>query len=430
MSALLALALAQLAGGPVPNPAGPIYSSPSLMGTSARFEAFPRSGRGTTGVCSTTAPTGAKGETLTFTRSSNGTCTKTATGGLATTGIANGDLVSLSSNVARVEYDAQGVLGLLVESSRTNSVLRSEQLDNAAWTKYSFGTGSNPTVTADQAVAPDGTTTADRVQFSAVDGASQSGLLQAVGITTGTNAVSVFVRGVSGSGSIQLSVYSTGACVTCNYDTSSWSRCTVAAAIAASGHIRIGNDPAVCGGGARGAQDVYLWGAQFEVGAYATSYIPTTSAAVTRSAENGYFAPAGMATALPVSSPVSAAAFATTPYGTGLAGATIITLVSSIGMCSPQLFLSDEVNAARVRMNGSNTTGAATWTAGGHRVVGYGNSTERGLIFDGTLTTTAGSSVLAGAPAYVEVGITTCAGNYLDGIISRICVDPDASRCR
>ena len=91
----------------------------------AFFEAFPLGGAGTTAACSTTPPTGAKGEALTFARTGNATCTRTATGGLATSGIANGDLVVMSANQPRVEYDSAGTLGLLVESARTNSALRS-----------------------------------------------------------------------------------------------------------------------------------------------------------------------------------------------------------------------------------------------------------------------------------------------------------------
>lgn len=104
-----------LGGNPRPNKASLAF-----------FEAFPANGRGTFGPCSTTPPTGAKGEVLTFTRATNATCTRTVTGARSTTGIANGDLVVLSSNQPRVSYGSDGVLGLLVEGSRTNSCLRSQ----------------------------------------------------------------------------------------------------------------------------------------------------------------------------------------------------------------------------------------------------------------------------------------------------------------
>ena len=387
----------------------------------AFFEAFPASGAGTSGVCSTTAPTGAKGETLTFTRASNGTCTKTASGGLATTDIANGDLVVLSSNVARVEYDSQGYLGLLVESARTNSALRSEEFDNAAWTKYSFGTGSNPTVTANAATAPDGTATADRVQFTAVDGASQSGLLQAVGITTGTNAISVYVKGVSGSGSIQLAVYSAATCVTCNYVSTSWSRCSVAGAITASGHIRIGNDPAVCGGGALGAQDVYLWGAQFEVGAYATSYIPTTSATVTRAVETASFAGVSWPTSASIS--IADSFYGPTPASGSSRAAGEFTAIASL--------LNESGGLWRWYTGGLGQTVALASTTSGVRIYGYHDGSVRGMGFGANTagpTADADANNKFGATYYV--GGVGGGGNPADAIISRICVDPDASRCR
>jgi hypothetical protein len=51
-------------------------------------------------------------------------------------------------------------LGLLVEESRTNLLLRSEEFDDASWVK-----GASTTVTANYAVAPNGTTAADRVEM-------------------------------------------------------------------------------------------------------------------------------------------------------------------------------------------------------------------------------------------------------------------------
>ena len=389
----------------------------------AFFEAFPSSGAGTSGACSTTAPTGSKGEVLTFTRASNGTCTKTASGGLATTGIANGDLVVLSSNQPRVEYDSEGVLGLLVESSRTNSCLRSQEIDNAAWTKYNFGSGSIPTVTANYATAPDGTMTAERVQFSAVNAGDQSGVLQAVGITTGTNAVSVYLKGTSGSGSICLSVYATGAYTTCNFVSTSWSRCTVAGAITSSGTIRIGNDSAVCGGGAMTAQDVLVWGAQFEVGNYATSYIPTTSAAATRSAESPYFT-------VSVPSPTySIAASFETPYSVGSSSARVATLFQDGSHYTDDYFPTRFTAFLFDGATDSKLSSATVTTSG--RVGSYFDGTNLAACVGGSCETVAAAATWT-AWTRVRIGVDGVGGTagHINGLVGRICLDPNPTRCR
>ena len=86
----------------------------------AYFEFAPASGAGMTAACACTTPTGAKGEAMTFTRTGAATCSKQ---GLATTGINDGDLVTCASdNQPRVEPSG-GVLGLRVESAKTNPLL-------------------------------------------------------------------------------------------------------------------------------------------------------------------------------------------------------------------------------------------------------------------------------------------------------------------
>src|SRR5688500_13085954 len=97
------------------------------------------------------ALTGTRGEALTFSRAGSGMCTK-----------GDGTMVLLGNNVPRVQPG-----GLLMEAARTNLMVRSQEFDNAVWTKNATGAGVAPVVTANYAVAPDGTTSAERVQFSA-----------------------------------------------------------------------------------------------------------------------------------------------------------------------------------------------------------------------------------------------------------------------
>lgn len=65
-------------------------------------------------------------------------------------------LKKVAANVARSHYALAGTYrGLFIEGARTNLCLRSEALDDAAWTK------TDTTVTADSIAGPDGTVTAD-----------------------------------------------------------------------------------------------------------------------------------------------------------------------------------------------------------------------------------------------------------------------------
>lgn len=253
----------------------------------AFFEFAPASGAGMGAACACTTPTGAKGEAMTFTRASSATCTKTAAGGHATTGIADGDLVTCSSNQPRVEYGAAGVLGLRVESSRTNSALRSGEFNNAAWLSYTVGVPAI-TITPDVAVSPSGTLTADRLQIPATTTGQVSSIYQTIG--TGERSVSVYAKGNGQSGSFQIVGFG-GTCVTCNYNPTTWTRCGGVVAPAGSNFGFANSSHALeCSGDTtpKSAVDVFLWGAQAEVGAYVTSYIPTTSAAVTTAAEAPY----------------------------------------------------------------------------------------------------------------------------------------------
>lgn len=434
---LLALLLAQVSIQP-PNPAGPIVTNPASMGQGAFFEAFGTNARGVAGVCSTTAPTGAKGEALTFTRGSTATCTKTATGGgLATTGIANGDLVVLSSNVARVEYDSAGTLGLLVEQSRTNSCLRSEQINDAAWIPQN-SVSALPVITADQAVAPDGATTADRVQIAACPSATNFSLVQSSGSVQTSTTGSLYVKGVSSGGTLGVALNSAGGpngFTACAFTNTSWTRCVVSATgAAATTAIYFGCGNGVVGMTSTGAADVYVWGGDLENGAYATSYIPTTSAAVTRSADAAYFATSlstaagfSQAHSFTLESPNPAEAF------TGAAGVYADALNRTQLSQSSTNALGFDIFSTSGNKSAFNVPGAwagnTTYRVAGS-YSGAGASSTVSQYLAGVLQNTSATG-LTSAFTITQYGMSlNSPWNTGNAIYSRLCLDPSQTRCR
>lgn len=405
------------------SPDGPIYSSPSRMNRLAFFEAFPASGAGTFGPCSTTAPTGARGEALTFARTGSATCTKTATGGLATTGIADGDLVVLSANQSRVEYDSNGVLGLRVEGARTNSTLRSEELDVAAvWQSNNSGIAL-PAVTANAATSPAGTLTADRVQIpGSTTGGQYSQLYQLSACPAGAAAQigSYYIKGVSGSGSICFKI---GTSVqNCSYVSTSWTRCTPTINAAASTTVAFAVDVTACGANAAGV-DAYVWGVQCEnSGAYATSYIPTVAASATRNAENARF---------DITTPATTASLAATRTGPAVAaqsGAYVIAQTAGSSAYGLGIYLQAGARRALVDIQvqtvaGSPSSPSRAWTSW--------DGTTHTVNFDGTQQTATPVTTLA-ARNSLSIGLDTAGGGALhaDGIVSRVCLDPSPTRCR
>ena len=379
----------------------------------AFFELAPASGAGMGSVCACATPTGAKGESMTFTRTGAATCTKTAAGGFATTGIADGDLVTCATNQPRVEYDSAGTLGVLVEGTRTNSVLYSEQFDNAVWTKANVGGGLLPIVTANQAIAPDGTLTADRVQFSSCPAAGDDSTIYQ-GASVGNATSSVYVKGVSGSGSISVCQYNNpaNACSVCSFNSSSWTRCDHHFPTAAGITLILGCEHQTSSypnSTDTGAADVYLWGAQHEAGAYATSYISTGATAVTRGAE----APPTFTTPSPIGPSFCMAASAWWPLS-GVGAVNVLSLGTTAPALAKMGRTSDTAGAFLI--NATATTPA---------VSAVGTTQVRMVLSDASGTRAAswaGSSVSAPAASMTGASATVTLG-ALDGIISRVVVD-------
>lgn len=386
------------------------------------FEFATASGAGLSSACACADVTGAKGEAMTFTRSSTGTCLK----GNTSTGIANGDLVTCAADKPRVMPggDGTGGLGLSVWEARTNVALRSEEFDNAAWTTLGSGT-TYPVVTANQAVAPDGTTTADRVDLGATTGGQRSVLYQVPGLTV-ASSTSVFVKGVSGSGT--MDVCSLGHCTPCAFVSTSWTRCADEGVTWSAGTSPFfGNTSSDNGGTARPAQSVYLWGAQYEAGSRVSPYIKTAGTSATRTVENATFAlSSGGAVKVSASSTIVApASFAGSPVG----------LLWYASVESDNYLKASVTTGAKLACNfrtsatDNTQTSTGTVTASASNTVAcYYDLANKADCLNGSCETTAATITL---PTYTVLGLGgLAAANKLNGVVKKVCVDTTAGGCQ
>ena len=231
---------------------------------------------------------------ITFTRAST-----------ATRFNASGVLTSEAINAARFDYDPVTLApkGLLIEESRTNLLTYSEQFDNAAWTK------TRSSITADAAVSPDGTADADKLVEDTT--ATNSHLFSAtITSTTAVTTFSIFAKAAerprlqlrfAGGSDVRGAAFNlltgTVEAETLSATTQAnnpritdvgngWYRCSIDSSgtgdTTVQTYLDNGTTHSYTGDGTSG---IYIWGAQLEAGAFATSYIPTVASQVTRAAD-------------------------------------------------------------------------------------------------------------------------------------------------
>jgi hypothetical protein len=193
--------------------------------------------------------------------------------GVATYTDAAGLIQSADPNTVRVDH-VDGVPMILVEPSATNLLPYSEDFSNSWWNKLN-GLSIDPT---SQILAPDGVTLVSKINVN-------SGRLNkdlAVPSTlpsTGDYIFSAFYKGIAGETVlIKLGDGLTAELVTLD---GTWQRIEVPVNYASSGIVNpIDNRSSGT------ATEVYIWGAQLELGSVATSYIPTSGSTVTRAADD------------------------------------------------------------------------------------------------------------------------------------------------
>ena len=197
-------------------------------------------------------------------------------------------LLSAPANVARFEHNpvTGESLGLEIEEQRTNLALYSGGVGGTGWTNQ-----SGVTATTNATIAPDGTQTASLISFTT----SATGSFQSSALGAGTYAMSVYVKRGNAS-TIQLGIVNVLVAINYNFDTGvigGLAASTATATSVGNGWIRLAFTYA-CSAGTFGpsvlsnsaSQTAFVWGVQFELGAFATSYVPTVASQVTRSADS------------------------------------------------------------------------------------------------------------------------------------------------
>ena len=195
-----------------------------------------------------------------------------------------------SNNVASIVFDHNYLegAGVNIEGARTNLATRSSTF--TSWTAAGGGAGSTPVVTANYAKAPDGTLTASRL-VSELNGGTASGdysWIKANSITGLANphdsTGSIWVKSNTGASQSFTFYHAGGAGQSVHTAPSQWTRIdNFVVCTATTDQITIGLRGGATGG--NDSLDILIWGAQLEVAAFPSSYIPTEASSVTRNAD-------------------------------------------------------------------------------------------------------------------------------------------------
>jgi hypothetical protein len=205
-------------------------------------------------------------------------------------------------NIPRFDYSLGSCQNILLEPQRTNLNLWSEDLTNVYWSKFQSSIVANATT------APNGLLTADKLVEDTTTNAHSvfiGGLILTIGQSL-TRSVYLKADGrnwaalaIAESGTFHRAYFNlsngtignVGAGVTAAIEPAAngFYKCSITRVLTTTNPSSFAIELASANGTntylGNGTSGIFVWGGQIEVGAYQTSYIPTSSASVTRNAD-------------------------------------------------------------------------------------------------------------------------------------------------
>jgi hypothetical protein len=348
-------------------------------------------------------------------------------------------LVTAAAGVARFDFNpvTDVSLGLLIEEARTNLLTYSTQFDNPAWAIGAAATGA---IVANQIVSPDGTVSAD-LFYDLNSTLNDRVIGQVIALTTATsytlscyvksagnnfaylrvgqdltpnNIIVVFnlLTGAVGS-SLRFANANSPTIVSSSITNvgNNFYRIlvTVTTSVTANHYCQIGmntTDTTNVDYTGNGWNGIYIWGAQLEVGSFATSYIPTTAGPVPRNAD------------VAVMTGTNFLSWYNNAQGTLFGQAISNTNTSTGGNPVAIASISDGTanNRIQVRYTSNVTTFAPRLVASGVSIIATAAGTvTRGVSYKQALAYQSGNTAVAGsgavidssALAYTLVGVTS-----------------------
>jgi len=347
-------------------------------------------------------PNGYKAGTLYSIKPTSGAGDMTVVRATTATRVNSAGLIeSVANNVPRLDYSNGTCPSILVEPQRTNLIRYSEQFDDALWQPAST------TVNANQTTSPDGTQNADLI-YPSSSGSNLGRYQNTSGVTGVVGTVSCYVKSAGKNwallGTDNTSIYNvsfdlvngvvgsvpTGYTATITSVGNGWYRITATFQVGYSlSYPFIGvADNTNRSVTADGTNGVYIWGFQVEAGSYPTSYIPTTSAAVTRNADviskTGISALIGQTEGV-----VFFDAINLFPSGTRT-----LALLYTSGSAFYQIYLNSS-NQVRVDVNGSFIFAGGTITSNTQFKIAFAyKSGDNALYINGTQIATSASTTI------------------------------------